>query len=173
MGFLKEDLKNDLLTMFNSQSSPNNMSQHFSDLSEIYDSYCRNAKDSLASNELIVTGKTQFNSVISIYPLDAPSLTNYSSFIENACIAYWGACIFNLTNLPLGWTSLVSINITPMSPNSIKTTLENSLTLSKGNPDMLAENMANIIHLATTTVSLVLGGMITITPVTSLAYLES
>lgn len=173
MGFSVDDLKNSLLIMFQTQSNPNTMEQHFKDLAKIYDDYCKDSKDSIASNTLIVTGKSQFESIFSTYPSSSPSLTLYSTFIENACIAYWGACVFSVTNIPIGWTSLINISITPMTISSIKSTLEANFISAEGDATVLATNMANTIHSATNTVSLVLNGIVGISPITSPAVLKA
>ena len=52
MGFSVDDLKNSLLIMFQTQSNPNTMEQHFKDLAKIYDDYCKDAMDNIASNTL-------------------------------------------------------------------------------------------------------------------------
>lgn len=179
MGYSENDLKDSLLTMFQSQSNPNTMEQHFKDLAKIYDDYCKDAMDNIASNTLVSTGKNEFESVFSTYPSSNPSLTIYSTYIENACIAYWDACVFNTINVPstpkvvATWDSLLMIEITAMVTNSIKTSLETAFVSAKGDELQLSTDMANIIHSATSTVSLLLKGTLSGSDIETTALLTA
>ena len=159
MGYSSSDLKDSLYTMFTVQSNPNTMTQHYKDLAEIYDDYCKNAKEDGANNVLLTTGKSAFESIFSTYPESAPSLTIYATYIENACISYWNSSAFSLVNKPTGWSELSSISITPMGQNSMKTTLETTFSSSQGDPTVLSTAMANIIHGASSSVSMTLEGL--------------
>lgn len=159
MGYSSGDLKDSLYTMFTVQSNPNTMEQHYKDLAKIYDDYCKDAKEDGANNVLLTTGKSAFESIFSTYPVSAPSLTIYATYIENACISYWGSSAFSLINKPVGWTQLLSISITPMGLNSMKTTLETAFSSSQGDPTVLSTAVANIIHGASSGVSMTLTGL--------------
>lgn len=159
MGYSSTDLKNSLYTMFTVQSNPNTMAQHYKDLSKIYDDYCKDSKENKANNVLLTRGKSAFESIFSTYPETAPSLKIYATYIENACISYWGSSAFSLINKPTGWTQLLSISITPMGQNSMKNTLETAFISSNGDPTILSTAMANIIHGASSSVIITLTGL--------------
>ena len=174
MGYSASDLKDSLYNMFTIQSNPNTMEQHYKDLAKIYDDYCKNAKENAMNNVLLTTGKSAFESVFSTYPKSAPSLTIYATYIENACISYWNSSAFSLINIPIGWSQLLSIPITPMGQNSMKTTLETAFSSSQGDPTVLSTAMANIIHGASSSVSMTLTGLNALgVPVTMTASLTA
>jgi hypothetical protein len=159
MGYSSTDLKDSLYNMFTVQSNPNTMQQHYKDLAKIYDDYCKDSKEDGASNVLLTTGKSAFESVFSTYPESAPSLTIYATYIENACISYWNSSAFSLVNKPVGWVQLSSIDITAMGVDSMKSTLDTAFSSSLGDPTVLSTAMASIIHGASSGVSMTLTGL--------------
>lgn len=172
MGYSSSDLGDSLYTLFTTQSNPNTMVQHFKDLSTIYNNYAKDVIDSVASNVLLTNGKSQFESTFDTYPSSAPSLLIYATYIENACRSYWQNSSFSLLNKPTGWDSLSSISITPMSVSSISTTLSSLFVTANGDPSILSQGMANIIHTATNTVSLSLTGTASSVSVTTTGHLQ-
>jgi hypothetical protein len=174
MGYSVNDLKSYFVDMYTTQPNPINMTQHFKDFASLYDDYAKDVVDSVASNGLIVTGKSSFEDILSGYALveDVPSLTIYSTFIENACIAYWNSCVFATLSPPVSWDPLFTISITAMSPNSMKNTLATAFVSSNGKVPILSTAISGIIHSATSTVSLTLSGTISAVPVSSTASLS-
>jgi hypothetical protein len=172
MGYSSSDLADSLYTLFTTQSNPNTMLQHFKDLSTVYNNYGKDVVDTVASNVLLTNGISQFESTFNSYPSSSPSLLIYATYIENACRSYWQNTTFSLVNKPTGWESLLSISITPMSVSSISTTLSSLFVTANGNPSVLSQGMANIIHTATTTVSLTLTGTASSVSVTATGQLK-
>lgn len=160
MAYSVSDLQSYFYNMFTIQANPNTMAQHYKDFSKVYDDYCKDAKESVANNVIVTTGKTIFETTFLPYSLvPVPSLTIYATFIETACIAYWGGCSFALTNKPSGWSQVLNIAITPMGQDSMKGTLETAFLVSNGDPTILSTAMATIIHGATGSVSIQLNGL--------------
>lgn len=174
MGYTKSDLKTSLKTMFTVASDPITMQQHCIDMAKIYDDYCKNVIEDVANNPLVSTGKSSFQTSMEAYlTIPIPSLSGYASTIENACISYWDSCQFGLSNIPSGWGSLTSISVVAMASGSISI-LSANLTSAKGDPELLSEQMADIIHTATGTVSVTLVGTSSVgSPLTATAQLKA
>lgn len=160
MALSKSILKTSLTTMFTVAPNPVTIQQHCIDFAELYDDYAKGVIDSVAGNGLVTTGKSAFQTSLEVYlTLPVPVLSGYASSIESACISYWTASVFNLTNIPIGWGGLTSIEITPMTSTSISTDLTTVLESTDGEPNKLAEDISDIIHSATSSVSLLLSGV--------------
>lgn len=174
MALSKSTLKISLTTMFSVAPNPVTMQQHCIDFAKVYDDYAKDVLDSVASNGLVTTGKSAFQTSLEAYlSLPTPTLSSYASSIESACISYWTASVFGLANIPIGWGSLISIIITPMTSTSISTGLTTLLESTDGEVNKLAEDISDIIHSATSSVSLLLSGTSPLgSPLTSPAILS-
>lgn len=160
MALSKSTLKTSLTTMFSVAPNPVTMQQHCIDFAKLYDDYAKGVLDSVAGNELVTTGKSAFQTSLEAYlSLPVPVLSGYASSIESACISYWTASVFGLIKIPIGWGSLTSITITPMTSTSISTDLTTVLESTDGEINKLAEDISDIIHNATSSVSLSLSGV--------------
>lgn len=166
MSLTKSTLSSALTTMFTVKpiGTPT-MTKHFEDFAKLYDDYAKEAIESGGGNGLATTGKTTFQSTMSSYSLlPVPILSGYASYIELACIAYWGSSSFKKLLPPPGMSSITSITIIPMTPMSLQTNLLNAINQANGNATLLASKMADEIHTNTKTVKVTISGLSTAVP---------
>lgn len=158
MSLSKSSLTSALETMFKTKTNPATMSKHFQDFSKLYDDYAKEAVEGGASNTLLTTGKSSFQSTMSTYSNFPSTLLSYSNYIELACIAYWNSSVFSTTKIPLALASITSITIIPMVSMSLQTNLLKAINDAEGDPTSLANKIAEELDSVTKTVKVTIVG---------------
>ena len=160
MPLVSSTLQASFNTMFTTGPTPATMIQHYKDFAQLYDDYAKLALESLGGNVLATTGKSSFESTMSLYStVPTYTLLDYADYVEKACIAYWTSSVFSVAIPPPGFATLTTITIIPMSPGILKAGLSALFLSANGSVPVLSSNMATLIDTSTKTVTLTLTGV--------------